>query len=176
MAEDVVSIRPAEPADAGALLKLVKQLATESNTFTVDEGLGELSEQEESAQIEQLTRTTTNTILVAALGRQLIGVATVQAGETIAATRGEIGVAVLKDYWGMGLGTALVEDVITWALDYSTLRELVLTVQLRNQRAVALYRHCGFQQTGAHTYQVVDPSGQSVAAVDMMLDVKKTAG
>ncbi|RRK11434.1 GNAT family N-acetyltransferase [Lactiplantibacillus garii] len=171
MADEVVDIRPAEPADAARLLKLLKRLSHESNTFTVDEGLGQLSERDECQQIEQLTRTTTNTIFVAALGAQLIGVATVQATEGPTVTKGEVGVAVLKEFWGMGLGTALVEELIHWARDFSTLKQLVLTVQLRNTRAAKLYQHLGFKESTPQAYDVVDPTGAKVAAVDMVLAV-----
>ena len=43
MAEEVVDVRPAEVADAAQLLALLAQLGRESNTFTVDEGIEELS-------------------------------------------------------------------------------------------------------------------------------------
>ncbi|BDZ30161.1 GNAT family N-acetyltransferase [Lactiplantibacillus sp. WILCCON 0030] len=171
MTAEVVDVRPAEAADAAQLLILLKQLATESNTFTVDDGLGELSESDERSQIEQITRTTTNTIFVASLGQRLIGVSTVQATDELIKKQGEVGVAVLKKYWGQGLGTALVEEVIHWAQDFSTLSQLVLTVQLRNQRATKLYQQLGFKQATPASYSVVDPTGKKVAAIDMALAV-----
>ncbi|AVK64574.1 N-acetyltransferase [Lactobacillus sp. CBA3606] len=169
MTATVVDVRPAEAADAAQLLALLMQLATESNTFTVDDGLGELSEADERQQIEQITRTTTNTIFVAALGEQLIGIGTVQATDALIKQQGEVGVAVLKQYWGAGLGTALVEEVMTWFRDFSTLKQLTLTVQTRNHRAVKLYRRLGFKQVLPTPYEVVDPTGKKVLAVDMTL-------
>lgn len=171
MAGEVVDVRPAEATDAAQLLTLLTQLAHESNTFTVDDGFDELTEADERQQIEQITRTTTNTIFVAVLGTRLIGIGTVQATDGLTAPRGEVGVAVLKDFWGFGLGTALVEELIAWAQDFSTLNQLVLTVQLRNERAANLYRHLGFQTVSNAPYNVVDPAGEKVPAVDMTLTV-----
>ncbi|VDG17884.1 N-acetyltransferase [Lactobacillus sp.] [Lactiplantibacillus mudanjiangensis] len=171
MAADVVEIRPAEATDAAQLLALLKQLATESNTFTADDGLGELSEADERSQIEQITKTTTNIIMVAALGDELLGVGTVQATDDLVHDQGEVGVAVLKTYWGNGLGTALVEELLHWASDYSTLAQLCLTVQMRNQRAIKLYQHLGFQTVTTEPYAVIDPTGMSVQAIDMVLAV-----
>lgn len=171
MAEEVVDVRPAEANDAGKLLHLLLQLADESNTFTIDDGLGELSEADEREQIEQITRTTTNTVFVAALGPQLIGVGTVQATGDLGEPHGEVGVAVLKKFWGMGLGSALVEELITWAQEFSTLEQLELTVQLRNTRAANLYRHLGFQPVTTTPYDVTDPAGERVPAIDMVLPV-----
>ncbi|EIW14723.1 acetyltransferase, GNAT family [Lactiplantibacillus pentosus KCA1] len=169
MAEEVVDVRPAEVTDAAQLLALLAQLGRESNTFTVDDGIEELSETDEAEQIERISGTTTNVIFVAVLGERLIGVSTVQASTDFSAAQGEVGVAVLKEFWGMGLGTALVEEILDWARNYSSLERLVLTVQLRNTRAAKLYQHLGFENCTATSYQVVDPTGQRVAAIDMSL-------
>lgn len=64
--------------------------------------------------------------------------------------------AVLKDYWGHGLGRILLEEVIVWAQEIGLLKRLELTVQVRNERAVRLYQSCGFdiegtQKRGART-------------------------
>lgn len=169
MAEEVVDVRPAEVTDAAQLLALLAQLGRESNTFTVDDGIEELSETDEAEQIERISGTTTNIIFVAVLGDLLIGVSTVQASTDFSAAQGEVGVAVLKEFWGMGLGTALVEEILDWARNYSSLERLVLTVQLRNTRAAKLYQHLGFENCTATSYEVVDPTGQRVAAIDMSL-------
>ncbi|MGA3407273.1 GNAT family N-acetyltransferase [Lactiplantibacillus pentosus] len=169
MAEEVVDVRPAEVTDAAQLLALLAQLGRESNTFTVDDGIEELSETDEAEQIERISGTTTNVIFVAVLGDRLIGVSTVQASTDFSAAQGEVGVAVLKEFWGMGLGTALVEEILDWARNYSSLERLVLTVQLRNTRAAKLYQHLGFENCTATSYEVVDPTGQWVAAIDMSL-------
>ncbi|AYG36593.1 N-acetyltransferase [Lactiplantibacillus pentosus] len=169
MAEEVVDVRPAEVTDAAQLLALLAQLGRESNTFTVDDGIEELSETDEAEQIERISGTTTNVIFVAVLGDRLIGVSTVQASTDFSAAQGEVGVAVLKEFWGMGLGTALVEEILDWARNYSSLERLILTVQLRNTRAAKLYQHLGFENCTATSYEVVDPTGQRVAAIDMSL-------
>ena len=169
MAEEVVDVRPAEVTDAAQLLALLAQLGRESNTFTVDDGIEELSETDEAEQIERISGTTTNVIFVAVLGDRLIGVSTVQASTDFSAAQGEVGVAVLKEFWGMGLGTALVEEILDWARNYSSLERLVLTVQLRNTRAAKLYQHLGYENCTATSYEVVDPTGQRVAAIDMSL-------
>ncbi|MBU7474761.1 GNAT family N-acetyltransferase [Lactiplantibacillus pentosus] len=169
MAEEVVDVRPAEVTDAAQLLALLAQLGRESNTFTVDDGIEELSETDEAEQIERISGTTTNVIFVAVLGDRLIGVSTVQASTDFSAAQGEVGVAVLKEFWGMGLGTALVEEILDWARNYSSFERLVLTVQLRNTRAAKLYQHLGFENCTATSYEVVDPTGQRVAAIDMSL-------
>lgn len=63
------------------------------------------------------------------------------------ANAGELGVAVLKQYWSQGIGTMLVSEAIYWYQEFSSLDHLVLDVFSDNERAIALYRKLGFVQT-----------------------------
>ncbi len=45
----------------------------------------------------------------------------------------------------MGLGTLMLEEIISWAKEMGVLFRLELDVQVRNERAVHLYRKMGFQ-------------------------------
>lgn len=79
---------------------------------------------------------------------------------------GEIGISILKEYWGMGLGTILLEEAIIWATENARFSTLVLDVLAGNQRAINLYQKMGFQEET----QSVDSSrrqGQSLAIIKM---------
>lgn len=138
-----VSIRPAKPTDAAALLALLKQLQTESTTFEISNNLNELTVAEETHQIELIQATTTNIIFVAAIGDELVGLATAIERDDHSNTS-ELGVAVLKEVYHNGLGTALVDELIYWAESFSTIDELVLTVYKDNVAAVKIYEKLGF--------------------------------
>lgn len=130
-----VSNTLAKPNDAKNLIKLLKQLTKESDTFTVDRSLGQISEQDEARQIMLINQTRNNIILVAKLEDtthdvdELIGVVTIQQIDDTKC--GELGVAVLKDYWNQGVGSALVEESIDWGCDYSNLENFYLVVKKR---------------------------------------------
>lgn len=137
-----VGIRAAEPTDASAMLVLLKQLQSESDFFEIDAKIDDVTPQSEANQIELLNGSGTNIILLATVGEQLIGIATVQQvdGDT-----GEIGVAVLDEFQNMGLGTLLVDELINWQVNYSELRKLVLEVKKDNLVAIHIYRKLGFK-------------------------------
>ena len=61
--------------------------------------------------------------------------------------RAELGIAILKEYWGLGLGKALMEACIECAKD-AGYTQLELNVVAENERAVALYRKMGFVEYG----------------------------
>lgn len=78
---------------------------------------------------------------------------------------GELGVAVLKDFWRNGIGSLLVDEATYWFANYSTLQKLVLDVFDDNVPAIKLYQKYGFVKTGEA--KVTDQQGQQRAAVLM---------
>ena len=61
--------------------------------------------------------------------------------------RAEFGIAILKEYWGLGLGKALTEACIQCAKE-AGYTQLELDVVAENTRAIALYREEGFVEFG----------------------------
>ena len=59
----------------------------------------------------------------------------------------EIGITVLKDHWGRGLGRTLVEFLVAWGRA-EKLAKLTLRVFEDNHRAMGLYRALGFAEEG----------------------------
>lgn len=61
--------------------------------------------------------------------------------------RAELGIAVAREYWGLGIGRALTEACIECArkAGYS---QLELTVVRDNQAAISLYESAGFREYG----------------------------
>lgn len=145
MASEDVVIRSIKPTDAAALLRLARQLQTETSFVTFDNGL-ELDEQSEALEINAVLNSPNNAMFVAALGEQLIGFVRISAASDYHMCHiGELGIAVLKDYWHYGLGHLLMATAIDWVQHTPMIHRLELTVQQRNQRAIALYHEFGFQ-------------------------------
>lgn len=61
--------------------------------------------------------------------------------------RAEFGVNILKEYWGLGVGRALMEACIQCARE-AGYAQLELSVVTENTRAIALYQKAGFVEYG----------------------------
>ena len=61
--------------------------------------------------------------------------------------RAEFGVNILKEYWGLGVGRALMEACIQCARE-AGYAQLELSVVTENTRAIALYQKAGFVEFG----------------------------
>lgn len=172
---DMVDIRPITSADASALLKLVKILVTESDTFTLDANLDNLSLEQQIAAINHIQATTTNVIFVAAYNNELIGLATINANRTTV-NQGEIGVAVLKEFQGHLLAQALIDESIYWAESYSTLDSLFLTVQAQNDVAIHIYQKFNFEIIPNSKKSITLNNSKKVTSFDMQLDLAPLIG
>ncbi len=61
--------------------------------------------------------------------------------------RADFGISVLKDYWGLGIGAALMKACIRCA-EEAGYSQLELNVVADNERAVRLYEKMGFTEFG----------------------------
>ena len=62
--------------------------------------------------------------------------------------RAGIGIALTKEYWGLGIGTALLQELIDAAKARPETRQIELEFVEGNSRARALYEKMGFRITG----------------------------
>lgn len=143
MTEETVGMKLAEAGDGPKVLQLLKQLSQESQTalFT---GLADMDEQQASQNLGAWSQRNYGLILLAELGTTPLGIVTItpQAGKK---GSGELGVAVLKQYWHQGIGSMLVDEACYWFQHFSSLTTLNLEVVNDNQAALAIYQHCGFK-------------------------------
>lgn len=61
--------------------------------------------------------------------------------------RAEFGLSVLNEYWGLGLGSILMEHIVEFATE-AGYEQIELETVRTNERAIALYKKFGFEQTG----------------------------
>ena len=62
-----------------------------------------------------------------------------------------MGITVLRKHWGLGIGTHLIENLITWARAGGIIRKINLRTRENNHRAIALYKRLGFVVQGTLT-------------------------
>lgn len=62
--------------------------------------------------------------------------------------RGDLGIGVLKDYWGIGVGNALMDYFFRWAVSSGTIKKVDLEVREDNTAAIALYNRWNFETEG----------------------------
>ena len=108
-----------------------------------------MTEEEEGEFLDTKTESDNEIEILAILDGKVIGTAGIDAvgNKYKVSHRAEFGISILKDYWGMGSGTALLNACIECARNAGYL-QLELDVVAENTRAIAMYEHAGFVEYG----------------------------
>lgn len=61
--------------------------------------------------------------------------------------KAEFGICISEEYWGLGIGKVLLENVLMWA-DTVGIEKISLTVVQTNTKAIQLYKTYGFLEEG----------------------------
>ena len=61
--------------------------------------------------------------------------------------RCSLAIALYREYWGLGIGTAMI-GYLTELAEQIGFRQIDLEVVAENEQAQALYRKCGFEESG----------------------------
>lgn len=104
-------------------------------------------------------------MLVAVAGPELVGSIHVDASRH---GFGEIGMAVVREWRGRGVGSALLAAAIDWAREHD-LHKLSLGVFAHNEAAIALYRKYGFVDEGRRVKHLRRASGELWDVIEMGL-------
>lgn len=102
----------------------------------------------EKAFLTNIERSEKEAYLCAIIDGQIVGTASVfPIGANKVGHRAELGIAIDKDYWGIGIGQALTAACIECAKG-SGYAQLELEVVSDNSGAIALYKKMGFVEFG----------------------------
>lgn len=165
-----VIIREAFPDDAEKFIEYLKRIGGETENLTFGaEGLPVTAEQER-AYLKNVQEDKHSVIYCAWRGEELIGDASISALPRRMSHRAELGVSVVKAEWGKGVGSALMEKLISYARNCG-IELLNLEVRSDNKRAIALYEKYGFKHIGISP-AFLKTDGQYVDCELMYLDLR----
>ena len=155
-----ITIRSVEPEDATGMLQYMKIMLGETPfLLRTPEGFNYTTE-EEARILAGRKNDPRSLMLVAETEGKIIASADVCPHGTKSRVqhRAELGISVRKDYWRQGIGSALMELLITFA-QQSGFEQIELTVESKNQRALQLYHKNGFIIYGTRPHGLKYPDG-----------------
>jgi RimJ/RimL family protein N-acetyltransferase len=144
-----VTIRTAQPEDAAALLAYIRPVAEETQFFIFEPDEFPKTDDEERKWIQDHLDHPQQIVLLAEAGGTIIGNVSFENGPSRRiAHRGTLGIAVVKECRGQGVGTALLETLLAWATAEPLIEKVCLEVFSTNTGAIRLYRKLGFVEEG----------------------------
>jgi RimJ/RimL family protein N-acetyltransferase len=144
---DDFTIRRARPKDAGVLVALAEQVASEPEGWLISDG-GWRTASDERRYLRALRRYGDAAIFVAEcrhgiVGRLSLGRDPHPASRHVA----DLGLMVAATHRRKGIGRALLDQSVAWAREVGV-RKLELHVFPHNEAAIALYESYGFRREG----------------------------
>ncbi|MBP2027176.1 RimJ/RimL family protein N-acetyltransferase [Acetoanaerobium pronyense] len=148
----IVRIRRAEVRDAKNLLDYINKAGGESDFLTFGAGEFGRDVKGEEEFIKNISAQDNALFIVAERNGEIIGNAGITGGPRPRIRHtGEFGLSILKDYWGAGIGTAIVKVIIDWSRDSDIFRKINLRVRSDNEGAIHIYKKLGFKEEGLIT-------------------------
>ena len=142
------TFRSPRKEDAAELLGYLRQTAEETEfVLRYPEEVTMTVEQEETF-IERINQSTNNYMIICVVDGKHAGNCSMQFHDKIKVRhRGEVAIALTREFWGMGIGTFMFEEMIRLASEHGA-SQLELGMVDGNERGLALYRKMGFREYG----------------------------
>lgn len=152
-------LKSPDDSDAEAILKYLKQVTGETPFLlrTPEECVETV--QSEILFIQNINQHPTQVMILAILDSKIVGIANVGLKTRLKVRhRATLGISVQKQYWGLGIGSLLMDHLIDLAKAMGAER-LELEVIEGNERAISLYQKKGFQFMSEIKGAIKDPDG-----------------
>lgn len=138
-------IELAKSSDAKEMLNYLKSVGSETDFLLFGNEGVDLTLEQEAQFLDSINQTTHSRMFIVKDAGKIVASAHIQ-GKTKIRTRHKavIGISVLKDYWGQGIGSMLMQKLIDFAKDNKFIEILYLEVISTNTRAINLYKKFSF--------------------------------
>ncbi len=135
--------------DAEALLEYLSVTACESEfLLQYPEERKKMTVEQEEQFIQNMTESATSVMILCEIDGRIAGNCQLSIHNRIKTRhRGSIGIALYKEFWGRGIGTAMMTELIALGKELG-LMQLELEFVEGNERGYALYRKMGFEVIG----------------------------
>ncbi|MBR3424102.1 MAG: GNAT family N-acetyltransferase [Clostridia bacterium] len=143
-------VRSPREEDASGLLDYLYVTACETEfLMRCPEECGKYTLEGERAFIEKAKTSDSEAAALCLVDGKIVGLANIMWSRAIKTKhRASVGIALVREFWGLGIGTALMEELIRIAEENEDLIQIELDFIEGNARARALYEKLGFRIVG----------------------------
>ncbi len=142
------TFRSPRKEDAAALLDYLRKTAEETDFVLRYPDEVTMTLEQEEAFIERINQSANSYMIICLVDGKHAGNCSMQFHDKRKVRhRGEVAIALVKEFWGMGIGTFMFEEMLQLAREYGA-SQLELGMVDGNERGLALYRKMGFREYG----------------------------
>ena len=147
----VLILRKSTEEDAESMIEYLNIVGGESDNLLFGKNEFRLTVEQEREYIKNINENNNALMLLGIIDNQIVSVSQVSAtNRKRIAHNSELAISVKKEYWGMGIGTTVMEVLIDFAKNHETIKTISLGVKASNKKAQHLYEKLGFEKVGVH--------------------------
>lgn len=140
-----IIIERAKPKDAGAVLAHLKIVGRETDNLSFGADDFPFTLKDEELYIKRQIDSPDHILYLAWLGEKVVGVSSLERMGLRMRHRGNFAISVIRDMWGKGVGSALIEKILAFASE-NRFEMVCLEVRSDNERAIHFYQKYGFEK------------------------------
>lgn len=166
-------LRAGKPEDAEEVLYLFNTTHAETDNLLTYPEENNFTVQDESDFLEKVFNSEKDIEILAFVDGKIAGSAGIEqiGGRIKIKHRAEFGISVLKEFWGMGVGSHLTEACIECAKN-AGFEQIELNVIADNETAVRLYKRFGFKEFGLNQKGFKNKEGKYQPLMYMCLELE----
>ena len=172
---DKFTVRPAQKTDAAGMLEYVKEVFNDDRFFvsTLADMKDELTLDKTRQWIAKHRDNPHWNLLLADYAGKIVGETALKNVKRLRTQHvGTLGITVLQGFRGIGIGTALLENMLDWGAKNAVIEKIGLSAFATNKRAFGLYRKMGFVEEGRRVKEYKIAPGEYVDSILMYKFVK----
>ncbi len=167
----VCQIREIQVDDAADMVSYLKTVMEESDFMNSYPEEITMTTEEEEKMIKGFNKSDTTLMLVVEMDGRIIASGTIiRLGKIKMHHRGNVALAVLKEFWNLGIGKKILLCLEGYAKDL-LLSQIELDYYSGNKRARALYDKIGFMETGKTPNAIILKDGRIYDSVKMVKSI-----
>lgn len=136
--------------DVEKIIEYLNIVGGESDNLLFGKNEFHLSVEQEREYIKNLNNSKDAFMVMGIINNKVVSIAQIRKlGRKRIEHNSEIAISVKKEYWGLGIGSAVMSELIEFARN-NDIRNIELGVKASNSKAIKLYEKFGFEKVGCH--------------------------
>lgn len=137
--------------DAESMIEYLNAVGGESDNLLFGKDEFHLTVEQEMEHIKRISSDPNTLMILGTINGVIVSVAQISSpNRKRIAHNSELSISVKKDYWGNGIGSVVMEELIRFAKENSVIRNISLGVKASNKNAIKMYEKFGFIKVGTH--------------------------
>lgn len=137
--------------DAQGMIEYLNIVGGESENLLFGKDEFHLTVEQEIEHIKRISNDANTLMVLGIINNTVVSIAQISCpNRKRIAHNSEFSISVKKEYWGNGIGNAVMEELIKFAKDHNEIKNISLGVKASNVNAIRMYEKFGFKKVGLH--------------------------